>query len=140
MILNEQYIKQLVREGLKDFFDAQDSGDWHKYDNSLGRDPMDDYFEDETPVSDLVSEFDRIRMDELALYKWDLKEIYKHMTDITVRTYRYINTKTHNLDAVWTELDRKIRHIISTKSESQDERANFEALWNKLKQIVPQLA
>jgi len=33
MVLTVRQIKQLIRESLKDFFDAQDAGAWGKYDN-----------------------------------------------------------------------------------------------------------
>ena len=37
MLITTKQLKKLIRESLNDFFKAQDSGDWGKYDKAVGR-------------------------------------------------------------------------------------------------------
>jgi len=39
MNITISHLKQLIRESLKDFFDAQDAGDWGKYDKAINKQP-----------------------------------------------------------------------------------------------------
>jgi hypothetical protein len=147
MIFTVRQIKQLIRESLKDFFDAQDSGDWGKYDSSIGREEKRQPYENytnygryENPCTRFVYEWRRVHLDDMALYQRDLKERYKDFTKFGVAAYQYIQQNTHEVDAVWKSVGKAISDIIEHKNDSGANANEQEKMWQKMKQHVPQLA
>ena len=150
MIITTKQLKRLIRESLKDFFDAQDSGDWHKYDNAVGRYGRRPAYEQywnygvyDNYSARYVGEFYRVHLDDMALYQRDLKERYKDFTKNGIAAYRYIQKTTNDVDGAWAAVGDAIETHIRDKGAdgaSAAEVKRFEELWQKMKQLVPRLA